>query len=150
PQPTTQRYEKRLCNRILSHAMRSGKVWWLVLDGFGTPDINLETATLVQELAVNIVSGEYNRRMRLVLIDYRSQLRNIHRAKIDEDPLDSPQSMTAKQLEGCLWQHFKDIGQEVKESFVTGLARGLIAQADAQAEPRLKFLNDSIYDLRQQ
>lgn len=150
PPRTTHRYEKRLCNWILNQALRTGEWWWLVLDGFGDPDINLETATLIQELAVNIISGDFNRRARLILIDYRSQLPNVHRAKIEEDPLDAPITVTADHLGGCLRQHFKDVGQVVEDAFVIGLAQRLLADADAQGEPRLKYLNESIYELRQQ
>ncbi len=150
PTRTTHRYEKKLCTWILNQALRTGEWWWLVLDGFGDRDLNLETATLVQELAVNMTNGVYNRGARLVLIDYRSQLPNVHRAKIEEDSLDPPTTVTAAHLGGCLRQHFKDVGQVVEDEFVIGLAQKLLVQADAQAEPRLKYLNDKIYDLRQQ
>ena len=149
PKRTPHRYEKRLCNWILNQALRTSDNWWLVLDGFGALEKDDETAALVQELAVKILDTEFSSSVRLVLIDYQARPANIHPAKIAEDTLPPPETITHADLETCLWQHFKDVGENPEPSFVQGLATELLAEAAAQKEPRLKYLNDRIYAMRQ-
>jgi hypothetical protein len=156
PPRTEHRYEKRLCNWIVSNALQSAGRTWIVLDGFDDPDLDRGTAALIQELTREVLSGELNRRVRIVLLDFRSNLVHVDAAQISHESLPDPGSIQAADLKACLQQHFDDIGQSVDGAFLTALASKLLSDADTQrsdpqfaAEPRLKLLNQRLYQLRQ-
>lgn len=157
PAPTTHRYEKRLCNWIVSQALQAVGSTWIVLDGFDDPDLDRGTSALIQELARNVLSGDLNRRVRLVLLDFTSNLAQVDAPRVGLEGLPDPETVQSNDLKACLQQHFKDIGQAVDDTFLTGLANKLVQDAQAlrtrqgfETEPYLKLLNQVLYTLRQQ
>jgi hypothetical protein len=158
PAPTPHRYEKRLCNWIISNALQPpGLRTWIVLDGFDDPDLDRGSAALIQELAGNVLSGELNRRVRLVLIDFASTLAQVDETRIGREGVPVPDTLQAAELKSCLQEHFADTQQSVDDGFLTALANKLLADADTQRQqpghdqdPRLKIVNHSLYALRQE
>jgi len=157
PPSTPHRYEKRLCNWIISEALQSPGRTWIVLDGFDDPDLDRGTAALIQELAANLLVGELNRKVRLILIDFRSKLARVDLPRIEFDQVPKPEEVLAHELDDCLKQHFADIHQAVEDSFINALAGKLVADAEKlradpeyQTEAKLKLLNLVVYNFRQQ
>lgn len=155
--PGVQRYEQRLCNTLVSVALKGARRTWIVLDGFDDPDLHEGTKTLIQLLAKSVLSGDLNRRVRLVLIDFKSKLAQVEDDRISCDGLPDPNSIQAHEIEACLQQHFDDIKKPVEREFVRDLAVKLVTDADNlrrqpaySAEPLLKLVNRSVKELRKQ
>jgi hypothetical protein len=157
PTSTSHRYEKRLCNWIVSQALQAFGSTWIVLDGFDDPDLDRGTAALIQELARNMLSGDLNRRVRLVLLDFASNLAQVDELRIGLEGLPDPETVQSSDLKACLQQHFQDIGRTVDDAFLTALGNTLVqdtqtlrAQPQFRGESYLKLLNLKLYALRQQ
>jgi hypothetical protein len=157
PAPGSDRYEKRLCNWIIDEALQAPGRTWIVLDGFDDKDLDRRSAALIQELAGALQTGSANRRLRLVLLDFRSRLAQVNPIRIETERLVRPEDVDAKVLRECLWQHFTDIGQPVDQTFVDALADKLIqdavnlrTQPEYAEEPRLGLLNLVLYNFRYQ
>jgi hypothetical protein len=158
PQPKEgHRYEQALSSWILSNVLQTSGRTWIILDGFDNPDLDPTTAALIQILAEEVLTGEFNRRARLVLLDFKRNLAQVDDVQIADETLPDPQNVGAADIEDCLTQHFKDIEQRVTPEFVRGVAAKVVsetqaaraAQVPAPTEPWLKALNVSLYRLRQ-
>src|SRR5262249_2740012 len=130
---------------------------WIVLDGFDDSDLDLGTAALIQELARSVLSGDLNRRVRLVLLDFTSKLAQVDQPRIGLEGLPDPETVQSSDLKACLRQHFADIGRPVDDAFLPALANTLIrdtqtlrTEKEFKNEPFLKLLNEKLYTLRQQ
>jgi hypothetical protein len=156
PSEKPHRWEKSLCNWIIAQALSKKQKVWIVLDGFDDPDLDRRTATLIQELAGALMSGEANRHVRLILIDFRSPLAQVNSVRLLPDKIPDPKEVHSSDMKDCLSQHLSDIGVDAEESFVEALAAKLVADAEQLAqdplycnEPRMKRLNTVVYNFRQ-
>jgi hypothetical protein len=102
------------------------------------------------------MSGEANRHVRLILIDFRSPLAQVNSVRLLPDKIPDPKQVQSSDMKDCLSQHLSDVGVEADDSFVEALAARLLADAEQLgqdpsyvAEPRMKLLNTVVYNFRQ-
>ena len=149
------RYEERLCNWIVNNLLQAPGRTWIVLDGFGDPDLTPSAQTLIQHLAEAVLSDTVNRSVRLVLVDFPTKLVNVSLSRIVNDNLSAPSQLQPADLENCLAQHFTEIQQEVTSEFISQLsaklmdkARELKEQEEFKALPELERINYVLSELR--
>jgi hypothetical protein len=149
PDRTGSSYPAILCRWVLRSAMQSSGVWVFVLDGFDQKDVSDETRLLIQSLAQEISAGEYRKRLRLFLINYKSEIPRILGPKIAEDVAGPP---SEDDILDCLAAHYRErpptgnLTVDVNE--LRAAARRIIGEAPPSGRPQLVSLFDQLTALR--
>jgi hypothetical protein len=150
---TTSSVSKAVALRLLGHVMsRSGR-WIIVLDGFGQSGLQQEVRETIEAIAGLIPTGQYRRRVRLVLLDYPHALPNVSSADVLEEVLSSADSLTRADLEPCIveWDaKRREAGcKGIPPREIFKLAEGMIQRAPATGKARLESFNDDLSKLLQ-
>jgi hypothetical protein len=136
---------------MLRHIMGQPGRWLILLDGFGQEGLNPEVRETIQALAVMVPSGQYRRRVRLVLLDYPHPLPGITPADVLEEVLRPAAEVAKADLTACL----VDWDAERKRQGIEGLAdgqlaklvQGMLERAPAAGKERLETLNAALSKL---
>jgi hypothetical protein len=153
PRGSSSSYPKAVARLVLKYIMgRSGR-WILVLDGFGQDGLHPDTRQTIEALAALIPTGEYRRRVRLVLVDYSAMLPSVGAADMLEEVLQPSTNLTEDDLEPCIheWDARRKAAgntglapEQIKE-----VAAGIMARAPTGGKERLEFFNQHLLDLQQ-
>jgi hypothetical protein len=152
PKRSTSSYAKILTYWILNASLSTPDRWIYVLDGFDQQDVQAETKELVHALATELASGEYRKRIRLLLVAYGSPLLGIPAVKILNEQVPPATAVTRKDIADCLAAHYADLGKHghpgVPQTEIDTVADALIQQAPVGPAKRLEHLNTVLTQLR--
>lgn len=102
PQRSTSSYPKALARWLVRNVNRNPGLWVFVLDGFGQQNVQDEVIEFIHLLAQYVITPEYARKMRLVLLHFEKDLVGNWRAwTVDDGPL-LPNGVTTQDLIDCL------------------------------------------------
>jgi hypothetical protein len=136
---------------MLKHIMSRPGRWLIVLDGFGQKELNQEVRETIEALAVMVPSGQYRRRVRLVLLDYRHQLPGITPADVLKEVLKPATKVAPADLTPCLVDWDAERKRQGIEGLAGGeldkLANGMLEQAPKTGKKRLETLNAALSKL---
>lgn len=151
PPPNVSSYPSALCRWILRNAMKQAGMWIFVLDGFGQNYVKPEVKELVQLLAKWISTGEYRKRLRLVLIDYIEPIPQPLPAEIMEEVTPLAESLGTQDLVQCLVAHNARMRAlrrvEIEEAGLPRIADDILRRAPASGKARLQFVYDELVAL---
>ena len=135
---------------ILGKLMERPGRWVVVLDGFGQ-ELQDETRLTIEALAAMVPTGQYRRRVRLVLVDYHPELPAVTLADTLEESLAPVTAITASHVQACLDELNAFRQREGREILgpaeVVAVAAGLLALAPATGKERLIALNEKLIRL---
>jgi hypothetical protein len=153
PRQSGSSYPRNAARLVLRYIMSKSGRWIIVLDGFGQEGLNPETRLTVEALAAMIPSGQYRRRVRLVLLDYREALPSVGPADVLEEVLLPSTNLTEADLEPCIeeWdaQRRANGNPGLPPEQIKELAAGIVARAPAGGKERLEFFNQHLLNLQQ-
>jgi hypothetical protein len=101
PARTNSGYPSAAAQWIAAALVQKPGRWVVVLEGFGQA-ITDEVRETIEALAALVLAGQYNARVRLVLIDYGRDLPGVSLADMLEEQLQSESSITATHVQACL------------------------------------------------
>jgi hypothetical protein len=144
-------YPKAAARWMLKHIMGQPGRWLILLDGFGQDGLNPEVRETIEELAAMVPTGQYRRRVRLVLLDYPHPLPGITPADVLEEILRPAAEVAKNELTDCL----REWDAERKRKGLKGLAdgelvklvTGMLERAPATGKKRLETLNTALSTL---
>jgi hypothetical protein len=153
PLRSTSYYPRALARWVLNSAMQTPGTWIYALDGFDQQDILSETRDLVQLLAQEISAGEFRRHFRMILIDYRSSVRNVLAARILDEEISDSALITEDHVLDCLVAHYDEFppsnGLQTDRDELRKVAQTLVRRAPASGRGRLEALYAELNRLRQ-
>jgi hypothetical protein len=144
-------YSSRLCQWVLRHALARPGIWLLVLDGFGQEGVKAEVREMIEAMASLIPTGQYRRRVRLVLVDYPHALPRVTPADTIEEILQSPEVLTSRDLIPCIEECNLRLrasgGVGIRPAAVSELAAGIVSRAPTSGRARLESFNEQLRGL---
>jgi|SRR5215213_918084 len=147
PQRSTSSYPKALARWLVRNVNRNPGLWVFVLDGFGQQNVQDEVVEFIHLLAQYVITPEYARKMRLVLLHFEKDLIGNWRAwTVDDGPL-LPNGVTAQDLIDCIvafnarMQAQKQPAKMIAPAAIPVIANDMIAAA--QNDP---FQLQSLYE----
>ena len=151
PPRANSSYSMAAARWILRHVMGQPGRWLILLDGFGQNGLNPEVRETIEALAVMVPSGQYRRRVRLVLLDYPHPLPGVTPADVLEEILKPAAEVAQADLRPCL----VDWDSERRRKGIAGLAdgelaklvKGILERAPATGKERLETLNAALSKL---
>jgi hypothetical protein len=144
-------YPKAAARWTLRHIMRQPGLWLVLLDGFGQDGLNSEVREMIEEFAALIPTGQYRRRVRLVLLDYPHPLPGITPADVLEEILKPAAEVDQADLRDCLLDWDAERRRRGMEGLADGelgrLVAGMLERAPAAGKERLEMLNTALSKL---
>jgi hypothetical protein len=152
PIGTNSAYPADVGRYILRNLMAIAGRWFIVLDGFGQENLHSETREAVEFLATNLPTGQYRRRLRLVLIDYPQVLPNpVSQADWHEDTVRPAASVVATDLEPVVkaWEaKRKSLGlPDLEAGAISQVASRIVQLAPVAGKERLEKMNERLSKL---
>jgi hypothetical protein len=124
--------------------------WLIVLDGFGQ-ELKDETRLTIEALAAAVPTGQYRKRVRLVLVDYGRELPGVTLADTLEETLEPVTALAPVHVQACLEEMNVTRQVEGREPLpvaqLPAIAAGMLAQAPATGKERLAKLNEKLIRL---
>lgn len=153
PLRTTSSYAAPAARWILKQLGRClpGRTF-LVLDGFGDPDLHPEVRQTIERVAALVPSGQHRSRIRLVLVDYPQELPGISPADFVDEALRPASTVDSGDLLPCLtdWNR-KRVEQgldELSDDELAEVANEMLATVPVTGKQRLQALNAKLFALQ--
>lgn len=151
PARTVSSYPGALGRWILRHAMRQQGLWIFILDGFGQRDVKPEVKELIQLLAAHVSTGEYRRRLRVILIDNRDVIPRVMPADMMDEEIRDATQVSRDEIIECLLAHnvrMRELNRREIEATALGtIADDILHRAPAKGKARLRFVYDELLAL---
>lgn len=153
PDQSGSSYPMAICRWILKHAMACAGRWIIMLDGFSSPELNPDVKGTIEALAEKICSGQFRRRIRLVLVDYPAPLPQVSPADLIEEVLYLPSDLSQANLKSCIeeWNTSRRANGKtgLQQPEINKLAEGMVKAAPANGKARLESFNKQLSNLLQ-
>jgi len=153
PERTGSSYPDAVARWLLRQMMQNGGLWLVLFDGFGQRPLNEEVRLAVEALAQRVTSGQFRRRIRLVLLGYPHALPQVESVEILSEELLPAASVCPADLRPCLtaWDELRRSRglSGAAPDVLDGLARELVEQAPPTGRVRLQHLNTELTKLLQ-
>jgi hypothetical protein len=150
PPESDHRDVDKMASWILRLFSESKDNWWVILDGFGHPEVPLETRKVIQKMAQMVSIGEHRKFLRLVMIDHPEKLANVPLPKIAQEKPKGPLEITEADVANCLRQRYQRLNRLATPEELERDAKKFLQSAPAAPEDRLEYLRDAIYVWGQQ
>jgi hypothetical protein len=141
-------YPSLLRRSITQNAVQQTGKWLFVIEGAGQPYLNPEVGDFVHQLAKAACTGEFRRKIRLILIDYPEKIPVILAADMMEEKIPSANSIGQTDVIECLHAHnerAKALGTaEIQTPDVPVIAADIIGKAPADGKERLQHVYDEL------
>jgi hypothetical protein len=151
PPRASSDHPKAAARWVLRHLMSHPGRWLLVMDGFGQAGLLAEVRETIESLAAMVPTGQYRRRIRLVLLDYPHQLPGTPQADLLEETITPAAQVGVEDIRLCLAAWNADRRAEGREAFdddgLLTFATELLNAAPESGRGRLEKLNASLVSL---
>jgi hypothetical protein len=147
PPRTSSDYASTAALWILSLLIAQPGQWLIVLDGFGQK-LQDETRLTIEALAAMVPTGQYRKRVRLVLIDYGRDLPGVTLADALDETLQPVTALAPEHVQACLQE--MNVTRQVEglaplpAAQLPAIAAGMLAQAPPTGKERLAKLNEKL------
>lgn len=123
PQCTNgDRWAQELANDVISEGVKSGEIWWIVLDGFNGPSLRVDTKLFITKLAASLMSGIAQKRFRLVLLDFDTSTLTIPPVKIADE---TTGTISAIAVSRCIEELTRDSPENERKLILEKVLDGL-------------------------
>jgi hypothetical protein len=150
PGRTSSSYPSALSRYVLRNAMQQPGKWIFALKGIAQEKINPEVVELVQLLGKAISTGEYRKKLRLVLIDHPMPIPPLLSADVMEEKIPAT-TVCAGDIIDCLVAYNVDrqaAGHPpIDQNALPTVAEGILSAAPAHGKARLQFVYDELLKL---
>jgi hypothetical protein len=150
PPRASSNYAAEAAQWIAGELLKKPGRWLVVLDGFGQA-ITDEVRETIEAFAKLVLMGQFNKRLRLVLIDYGRDLPTVSTAEVLEEHLEPVTAISPVQVEACLRELNDERGDRgevvLAPAELLVVANGLLAMAPTSGKGRVENLNENLIRL---
>lgn len=149
PARSTSSYAGALSRWILSHAMKQPGKWIFVIERAAQPFLKPEVTQFIHLFAKAACTGEYRKKIRLVLVDYVQTIPGILPADTMEEAIPPAEASASRtEIINCLLAHNAVMqsngGVAIEEKGLPTIAENILGTAPPTGKQRLQHVYDEL------